>query len=185
MKQINLLPKDEQRELKLLFFADDLLRFWIWIIISLLLFGGVTFLAKEYLNRQVADTEGQISLQKQILKSEDNELLKQRVEELNYEVSTIKNLQLHHYYWSESLKELATLLPVDITLNLLTMDRTTGLVEIEGVAGSRDSVLKFWSDMHRSEFFKDIDFPLANLNSATDDPFTFSFYIQPEKLKKP
>jgi Tfp pilus assembly protein PilN len=185
MKHINLLPKSEQKELRLLFFADDLIRFWIWIVVSLLIFAALTFLANEYLRSEVAETEGQIAQQRQILKSDDNEIVKQKVEELNYEVSTIKNLQINHYYWSDALVELVNLLPADIDLNLLSMDRVTGEVAIEGVAGSRDSVLKFWSDIHKSVYFKDIDFPLANLNRATEDPFRFSFFVKVEKVKNP
>lgn len=185
MKQINLLPKEDQRDLKLQFFAEELMIFSFWVIISLLLFLSLTYIAKAYLSGQVANTEGQISQSKVILKSSDNELLKERVETINKQVNSIRILDSQHYYWSEALLELAKLLSPDISLNLVNMDRVTGEILIEGVAGNRESVLKFWADVHKSEFFKDINFPLANLQNATDDPFSYTFSINAEKIKKP
>ncbi|MBX4187497.1 MAG: PilN domain-containing protein [Candidatus Doudnabacteria bacterium] len=124
-------------------------------------------------------------MEKNVLKSSDNELLKQQVEAINTQTVTIRNLQGQHYYWSEAFHDLATRLPADIVVDELTADRPTGKVTMEGVAGNRESVLKFWADMHKSEFFNNIDFPLSNLDAATNDPFVFSFFIVPDKLRNP
>lgn len=185
MKQINLLPKSEQKDLKLQFFSEQLVRFWIWVLISLALFLGLTYLAKEYLNSQIADTDGLIALERQILRSDDNEQLKLEVEGLNNQMLSIRSLSNQHYYWSEALIELARLLSPDVHLDLVVMDRASGKVQIQGTAGNRENVLKFWADVHKSEYFKNIDFPLANLNRATQDPFTFNFFINAEKLRTP
>jgi Tfp pilus assembly protein PilN len=185
MKSINLLPKSEQKELKLQSFVDQLTIFWVWVVISLAFFLALTYVARIYLGGQVSDVESQINSEKQVLKSSDNELLKQQVEGLNAQINAIKNLQSQHYYWSQALDELAKLLPADISLDSLSADRTSGKVQIQGVADTRESVLKFWADMHKSAYFKNIDFPLANLDSATKDPFSFTFFIVPDKLKSP
>lgn len=185
MKPINLLPKSEQRELKLQSFADQLTLFWIWAIISVIFFVALTYTAKIYLDGQMTETESQITVEKQVLKSSDNESLKKQVESMNSQIAAIRNLQNQHYYWSQALNELARLLPTDIVVDSLAADRATGQVQIEGVAGTRESVLQFWSNVHKSEYFTNIDFPLANLNFATNDPFTFAFFIVPETLKNP
>jgi Tfp pilus assembly protein PilN len=185
MKQINLLPKTEQKELKLHAFADRFILFWIWAIISVVFFMALSYTAKIYLEGQKTEIESQIVSERQILRSSDNEQLKKQVETINAQINAIKNLQSQHYYWSQALNEIARLLPVDIALDSLTADRATGKVTIGGVAGNRESVLQFWAEMHKSEFFNNIDFPLENLNKATDDPFTFTFYIIPEILRNP
>src|SRR5688572_25875617 len=115
MNLINLLPKKEQRDLTLHFFGEQMVRFWVWILITIALFLGLTFLAKEQLNREIADTEGQIALRKQVLKTADNELLKQQVEGINNQMNAILNIQSQRYYWSEALIELSKLLPADIS----------------------------------------------------------------------
>jgi Tfp pilus assembly protein PilN len=185
MKQINLLPKEEQRELRLTFFNDQLIRFWIWILVSMMLFVSITYIAKAYLSGQVAETEGQIALSEQILKSSDNELLKSQVEALNQEISALKSIQTQHRFWSVALEELPKILATDISLDTMVVDRATGRVDIAGVAGSRESVLKFWSDVHKSDYFTNINFPLSNLEKPVTDPFTFSFTIKEDKVKKP
>lgn len=185
MKLINLLPKSEQRELQLQAFADQLTMFWIWVIVSVVFFVALTYTAKIYLNGQMTETESQIAVEKLVLKSSDNELLKQQVEAINAQIGSIRSLQTQHYYWSSALNELARLLPADIVVDTLTADRVTGKVTLAGMAGRRESVLQFWADMHKTEYFKNIDFPLANLNFPTNDPFTFSFFIVPEILRNP
>src|SRR3989344_8292951 len=181
MKTINLLPKIDQKELRLQFFATQLAVFWFWVIVSLFFFVTLTFTVKAYLSVQLSETEGQISLDKDILRSSDNELLKKQVENLNTQLGVIKNLQSEHYYWSRALIELSNILPVDITLDRLTMNRQDRKVEIRGNAKTRESVLQFWANVHKSDYFYNIDFPLANLQKAIDDPFYFSFYINPQQ----
>jgi Tfp pilus assembly protein PilN len=185
MRQINLLPKDEQRDLKLMFFSDQLIMFWIWVLVSLLLFISLTYIAKAYLSGQVADIEGDIALNQQVLKQSDNELLKQQVEGLNDQINGIKNLQSQHQYWSKALAELARMLSADVSLDVVVIDRASGKISIQGVAGSRESALKFWSDVHKTTYFRNIDFPLPNLQKPTDDPFSFSFFINPDMIKSP
>ncbi|MBX4187498.1 MAG: hypothetical protein KW802_04625 [Candidatus Doudnabacteria bacterium] len=51
MKLINLLPKSEQKDLKLQSFADQLLLFWIWALVSLVFFVALTYTAQIYLSR--------------------------------------------------------------------------------------------------------------------------------------
>ena len=185
MKRINLLPKTAQRALQLRFFADQLLFFWAWFIISLVFFLGLTYTAKIYLSSQVTNLDSQIDSNKLILKSSDNELLKQQVEGLDNQIKTIKSLQSQHYYWSETLIELAKLLPSDISVESVTLKRATNQIRIEGIADNRESVLKFWADVHKSDYFVSIDFPLANLNKATDDPFTFTLVVNKDRIKSP
>lgn len=185
MKQINLLPKSERQELKLQLFSEQFISFWIWVMISLVFLVGLTYSAKIYLSGQVASAESQINLEKQVLKTSDNEMLKQKVDELNNQINLIKSMDGQHYYWSKALVEVGNLLPTDISLDSLSMDRTTGKVDIKGTAADRESVLKFWANIHKSEIFRNVNFPLENLNRPKDDPFVFSFFIVPDKLKTP
>lgn len=183
-KVINLLPKDKQREVKLLQFAHQQTVFWMWAIISIVVFLILTLLAKVYLGQQQAQAQSEVNAQKQILKSSDNEALKQQVEDLNSQIAGIKNLQKDHIYWSKALAELGNLFAGNISLDLLSIDRESGKIQVQGTAGSRDSVLKFWSDIHKTPTFRDIDFPLANLERATDDSFAFTFYANLDQLKQ-
>lgn len=184
MKRINLLPKSEQQEVRLQFFTKQLVVFWLWVLISLLLFLIITLVVQSYLKGQVTSIDTQINADRQVLKSSDNEILKQQVGDLNNQISNLKNLSAQHYYWSKALAELGNLLAADMQVDLLSLDRASGKVEIRGTAGTRDSVLKFWSDIHKSAYFKNINFPLSNLEKPVSDSFTFTFYVNPESLKQ-
>ena len=144
---------------------------------------GFTFVTKIYLNSQVALIDDQISNDKKILKSSDNEALRKQVEGLNNQVGAINNLQSGHYYWSRALVELSNILPPEISLDLIKIDRDTSKIEISGTAKTRDSVLQLWSNVIKSSYFKNVNFPLDNLEKATDDPFSFTFYVNVDKLK--
>jgi cell division protein FtsL len=185
MKQVNILPKKEQKELALHFFGEQLVKFWVWVFISLFLFIALTYTAKVYLNAQVTDIDSRIAAEHQTLKSSDNEKLKQQVSDLNKHIDMIRNLDSQHYYWAPVLIELNRLMSTDMSFNAISFDRPSSKVVVQGLAGSRESVLKFWADMHKSDYFRDIDFPLENLNFATHDPFNFSFFLEPAKLKSP
>jgi Tfp pilus assembly protein PilN len=184
MRSINLLPKDAQRDVRLQFVAKQLLMFWIWVLISVIAFLVLTLVARIYLAQQKTGIESAISQQRETLKSSNNELLKQQVSSINSQTATIKNLSGQHYYWAEAFVDLANRIPADMQADLISLDRTTGKVEIQGMSGTRSSVLQFWSNMHKSAFFKDIDFPLSNLDQATNDSYTFTFYLNPDQLKQ-
>jgi uncharacterized membrane protein len=184
MKRINLLPKTQQQELVLLFLSQKILLFWIWIVITLVIFLILTLAGKSYLSRQLADVSHQVETKKAVLKSSDNELLKQQVGNLNNQILAIKNINAQHYQWAAALIELGNLFAQDLSMDLITVDRATGKVDVKGTAATRESVLKFWSDIHKSTYFKNINFPLSNLNRATNDSFTFSFYLNPEQIKQ-
>src|SRR5690606_22559641 len=98
-------------------------------------------------------------------------------------ISLIDSLRRDHYYWSRALIELSYLVDSNTRLSSVNMDRETGEVKVTGIADDRDGILAFWSAVHKSEVFHNIDFPLTNLESDDDAPFAFTFYIKPEALK--
>ncbi len=184
MKTINLLPKAEQKEIKLELIAHQLLNFWFWIVGSMLLLFALSLITSVQLRTSIADTELEIIKSKEALSSATNQQLERQVVNLNSEIDKVKLLRSQHYYWSNGLIELANILPSDMVIDLLFLDRASGKVDVSGIAEDRESVLKFWSDMHKSKYFKDINFPLPNLERAFDTSFSFSFYIKPEQIKQ-
>ncbi|OGE88907.1 MAG: hypothetical protein A3J07_04410 [Candidatus Doudnabacteria bacterium RIFCSPLOWO2_02_FULL_49_13] len=185
MRRINLLPKIWQREFQLHLFANQLLAFWLWILITLVVFLIVVIVGRTYLISQNQQVLAAIETKRQTLKTSGNEELKLEILRLNQDIANVDKLNANHYYWSQALTELGNLLPSDLQIDLLTLDRATGKIEIKGTAGNRDNILKFWGDLHKSAYFMNINFPLSNLNQATNDPFTFTFYINPETVKQP
>ena len=183
MRQINLLPAVEQRELKLMFLAARLSAFWIWIIASLLVFFALGLGSRFYLERMSTDTQNQIEQNKTLLDSSNFKDLQNQILQLNRNIKEIKNLQSQHYYWSSALVQLSNIIPADMQLNQINFDRANGEVDITGQAATRDSVILFWSNVIKSEYFKNINFPLTNLEKAKNPDFTFTFYVNSDKFK--
>jgi Tfp pilus assembly protein PilN len=183
MKPINLLPTVERRNLKLQFLSNRLLVFWFWIIATLLVFFFLSLLTRFYIDRQISATEGDIAQNKALLDSADYKDLQDQILLFNRNIKEIKNLQNQHYYWSNALVELANLVPTDMQLNQVAFDKGTGAIVIKGQAKTRESVIAFWSNVIKSEFFKNINFPLENLEKAEFPEFTYTFYVNPDKFK--
>jgi|GEM_PF-2021745 Tfp pilus assembly protein PilN len=183
MKSINLLPAVEQKELRLQFLVQKLSRFWFWIIGSLVVFFALTLATRFYLERMITDTQSQIEQNKTLLNSADYKDLQNQIQLLNKNIKEIKNLQSQHYYWSNALVQLANLVPADMQLNQVHFDRSTGQIDVNGQAVTRESVLTFWSNVIKSDYFKNINFPLANLERAKYPDFTYKFYVNPDKFK--
>ncbi len=183
MKKINLLPKPEQQELKLQLFSQQLLKFWILIAASLVVFFLLTKATQIYLNRTVSDTQNKISQNKALLNSSDYRDLQRQILAINSNIKEIENLEDHHYYWSNALIELARLIPPNMQLNNIDFDSITGKIQINGQAQNRDAVIGLWSNIIKSEYFKNINFPLANLEKAKLPDFTYTFFINKDKFK--
>ncbi len=184
MKVINLLPKDEQKQTHLEFLFQHLLLFWFIVIGSLVVFIALIFATKIYLNRKAQATDAEIVKSHDTLNSSDYRSLQDQVLELNASIRELNNFIGQKYYWSKAIIALTNLIPADVQLNQVTLDRETGRIEILGQAESRDSVILLWSSIIKSDYFRDINFPLANLERAKIANFTFTFFVNKDKINK-
>ena len=185
MKLINLLPKDEQKELKLELIASQVASFWVFAVLSLVALFTLSFTAEILLKQTIENKNEEIAGQKRSLEAADIKEVEQQVVALNDQIKAIRNLQQQHYYWSKALVEIGNLTPQNLHFSILSFDRSSGKVEVTGTAGSRASVIEFWANIKRSNLFKNIDFPLANMEKATDGGFSYTFYINEPEIKKP
>ncbi len=184
MRFINLLPKSEQKETQLQFFSRSQTLFWVWVAITLVMFLAGTFAARLYLTTIQKQTVKDIVEKQKSLQTSDNEQLKTEVNNINQQIRVIKSLESQHVYWSKGFEELGRLFNPDLQIDLISVDRATGKVELLGKSTNRDSVIAFWSGIHKSKYFKNINFPLSNLERANNTNFTFTFYVNMDELKQ-
>jgi Tfp pilus assembly protein PilN len=184
MKIINLLPKSAQKELQLQQQAEILKQFWVSVSLVLLVLFLMSFAAEFMLKQNTIAVESEIIDLRRELSTAANQKLDDEVKALNTQIKTLNTLQSQHYYWSNALVELSRVMPTDLSVDFLTLDRSNGKVEIAGKGGSRISVLLLWANIKRTKMFKDINFPLTNLEKSEDGAFTYVFYINPDEVKK-
>ncbi len=182
-KMINLLPESEVKELKLELASKQFLKFFSMIFITLLLFILASVVGKIWVSAEMSGDDSVISSLQSQLNSSDNQALQKEIVQLNGQIKNVKSFQQQHYAWSKVLTEIGNLSPSDFQLQLLTADKSNGQIVINGTAGKRDSVLQFWSNVKKSSYFQNINFPLTNLEQPTNTPFTFTFFINPAQIK--
>ncbi|MBX4204987.1 MAG: PilN domain-containing protein [Candidatus Doudnabacteria bacterium] len=183
MKITNLLPQSELKGLRLLLASKLLVKFFIVIAISLTAFFLMTMAVRFYIEGSITESQSRIGELQRQLSSSDNQALEKQVLNLNTQIRNIKSANQQHYYWSKALVELGNITPVGMHLNTLDVDRASGKLVVEGVSDNRDDVITFWSNVTKSSYFQNINFPLNNLESAADTEFTFTFSIKPETIK--
>lgn len=184
MKQINLLPKIEQRQIGFDLLTQKLIRFG-FLVLSLLVIVFLLSLGSQiYLRKKMTSLKQEIAGQEALLTSSDNQELQKQVVDLNQQIRTIEQLKGQHLEWSKVLIELTNLLPTDMRVTTLGVDRASLKLTITGTAENRDSVLKFWSNVKKSRYFTDINFPLINLEKPTSTPYTYTLTINAEALKQ-
>jgi Tfp pilus assembly protein PilN len=184
MKIINLLPKDEQRQLKLDMVNHQLRVFWAIILSSIILFVALGFATQQYLRLSVKKVDEQIAVNKAKLESADIKELQQQVLKLNQNIKEIKTVRGQQYKWSEVMLEIARVMPAEVQLNSLQIERATGKIIVLGKAEDRDTVIAVWSQIKKSPMFYDVNFPLPNLEQPVDGNFTYTFFINLENIKQ-
>lgn len=181
---INLLPKTEQKEIHYELMSHQLTNFWLWIVLSLALLFILSLLSVFQIKRLSHGADGEIAASRQALSSASNQELEKQVLLLNNEIKKIDLLRASHYQWSEALVELSSIIPGDMVIDILSLDRATGKIDMTGFASDRESIIKFWSDMHKSKYFKNINFPLSNLEQPRNTAYQFTFFINDEQIKQ-
>jgi hypothetical protein len=184
MKIINLLPKEEIKQLRLETVSSQILGFWIWVLVSLAVVFTLSIASTILLTQKISYNNDMIEQKKEELRTSTTKQLEQEVSSLNERILLIDRLRKDHYYWSNAYIELVNMLDTDVTLDTVTMNRETGMVEVQGLAADREGVLSFWAAVKKSTIFEKINFPLTNLEKDVDANFGYIFYLKPEEMKK-
>lgn len=177
-KSINLLPPAEQKEIKLLEASREVRDFGIWLVVSLAALAALLFVTRIFLSAELASVAGQQAASAAALENLQGGALRQEIELFNKDLANFKKLEEHETSLAPVLREFGRLLPPDLTLDSLNITRADGKVEVSGRGGTRTSVLRLRQLLLDSEYFENVNFPLANLERAGDTPWKYRFYIK-------
>jgi len=182
-KYINLLPPAEQQLVKVEETSGLIKDFGIWLAIALVVLSLFLFATKIFLNERLDDSRQQLATETETLTRLQATEARKEVEMLNADLQNLKVLESQAEKWSAALIELARLLPADMTVDSLSIDRKTLRVEASGHAASRSSVLGLRAGLIESEFFSNVNFPLDNLEKSRNLPWKYRFQLNRDKLK--
>src|SRR3989344_3738236 len=173
-KVLNLLPHSEQKELHYEVLVNQIKDLMIWLVLSMLVIFMLSILSEQILRVKISNLDREITQNQLDSSTEENKALQNEIKQINLSVKNLQALDKQHYYWSNALIELTNILPLDVRLNFISFDRTSKKIDISGVARDRDSIIQLWSDLHKSRYFNNINFPLSNLEKPNDGDFSFS-----------
>lgn len=182
-RRINLLPPAEQQANRVHEASYQLRDFGIWLLISLGLLAFFLAAARFYLQEQLQTSAEELAQQTNFLNNAETASLKKDIESLNTDLANFQTLSADQRRYSAVFMELARLLPSDMTIDRLSFDTADNKAELAGRGGSRSSVLKFRENLVSSQYFKNVNFPLANLERAAGASWSYRFYVDPERLK--
>ncbi len=181
-KYINLLPPAEQKQFKLVKVRLLFLHFAWFLVGSVIVLCLLLLGADFWLRRELNDVTRQVETQSEALQKIKSSRLSEQAERLNLSLENFQILKSSRQSWSKIFMELASILPQNITLDNVAVNRSDKKIEISGRAGSRESVLALRRKILESAYFVNVNFPLSNLEKAQNVPFKYRFYYKPELL---
>lgn len=158
MLRLNLVSTEQKKEIKLrhiYYFIKtiNLILMIIIIAIAIILLAAKTILQSKF-NETVAQTT---------LVTKTNQGYNNKVQAINNKLNFIENIQTEFIPWSNLIKKLAEITPLEVNFNNIKLNATDQTIKIKGWAKFRSSLLEFKEKMAASENFKEIDFPIKNI----------------------
>ena len=147
----------------------------IWFSIFLLIFTLLLTSTYFYLSILLKAQNNSIEVRKQDERIQLLAELETRIRQANQQVSRIHLKQKDLILWTPILEELAEITPSGIYLTNFSYQASTGEINLNGWANTRNNLLLFQKSLEESSFFEEIEAPLSNLIKQTGIDFSFSF----------
>lgn len=177
-KNINLLPPSEQRQIALAATNAEVVRFGAWLVASIAILAVLLLAAMAVLQARLRVTADAVAGARTQLQELEQSALRDEVDTLNRDLKNYQVLSGFGGGISESLRELGRIIPPDVTLDSVAVDPVAKRVEISGRSGIRTSSLQFRQNILQSEFFYGVNFPLKNLEKASETTWSYRFYFR-------
>ncbi|MBD3282028.1 MAG: hypothetical protein GF387_00215 [Candidatus Portnoybacteria bacterium] len=173
---MNLIPLKQKKRIRLLMLYQNVvssgLLFVFLILFLVIILGGFLI----FLNFKYQEIERNIVLeQSQVIKDETVKGIERKIEGLNNNLRKIAEIQEEQSHVYEMLDNLSRNLFIDIRVDSLQVDSSSGKISVSGFAEERDSLLRIKETLENDKEYSDIDFPISNITNPRNIDFHFSF----------
>ncbi len=169
MLTINLSPKEDQTAYKQerIFFIikNSFLLFLIFLVFITI----ILICAKVYLGKNLDDLVGSSYISANLTKE-----IKTKVTNINTKLRQISEIQKDYYEFSKPLLGLGQLIPNNIQITSLNLNKNNMQFFLKGISKTREDLLSLQNNLETSSLFGDIKFPLSNLLVKENINFEFS-----------
>jgi len=180
MLDINLLPPQQKKRLKLRIYYQNIISSG-FILLLLILF-LVVFLAGFliFLNFRYRVIENRITVeQSKIIQTQTVKEMEKKLKDLNRELEELREIETERSNLYSILDNISQNLLVGVRVYSLEINRNSGMVTVTGFSHTRENLLTIKKILENSPNYKNIDFPLSNLANPKDINFRFSFTYAP------
>jgi len=136
------------------------------IFIFTAIFSGLLLGSKYYLELRLG---GILAQNAQGINQAQNLAL--NVKKINNKIEAVSDIQKGYYRWSPVLAKLAQLTPAEISFAELDLYKQDEIIEIKGLAKTRNDLINYQKTLENSGWFKKIDLPLESLISKENNNF--------------
>ncbi|MBP9686338.1 MAG: hypothetical protein KBD66_00890 [Candidatus Doudnabacteria bacterium] len=183
-KQINLLPKEQQKELVLRGWFRNLLRVYMLALASFVLVILLFFGATSYLSLQGRGLQSEAEELRALAATDEATKIKLAVKAVNGYVDDYLTLVATAPKWSQLFREFTHMVPSGVQVQSFTVDATRKQVTIQGFGATREQVLSLYDALvAASDRFTNVDYPLENVARPTNINFHYSFTVKDQVLQ--
>ena len=174
---LNLLSPAQKAALRTRLLYAMIERLMISLVIFALLAGALLLLVKAQLSKNLIEIQS-----RQILAAE-YVTVNESVRVLDQQLARVETLQKMAMSPSALLRDLAARTPSGVAVTSLRFEVTTGKMNVNGIAATRENLLAYEAALKGSPFVKQLESPISNLFRRTDAPFQFEIQLNVEALK--
>ena len=174
MINLNLIPPEKKTKLKeeKVIFLLKTIAFTLVIFFGLFL--GLLYGTRILLDQRLTKINNEISSLESTTANGNQSTFSSLIKEINEKIVIIKNIQSNYIKWSAYLAEFSPLIPVNISLNEITINQETCKIQIRGIASFRDDFLILKSNLENSLILDSIESPISNLIKQENINFDLS-----------
>lgn len=177
MIDINLLSKEQKKDILLIRLYSTTKKSAMIIFV----FAAACFMllsaAKLYLGRQMTATQGNASLAQN-----QNRNLSSQVKRTNEEINAYLSILEISPRWSDLLNDLSDGFGGAIIPRRIKMNGPQGIMELSGIAKTREDLAEFQSKLRQSGWYADVKLPLEMLAAKENIAFNLQASINLEKI---
>jgi len=176
-RYINLLPPDEQKEITAAVAIARVSSFGFWLLVSVAVLAALLLAAGFTLTAQLRAANETVAASEDELAKFEQSQLREEVGVFNQDLRNFQTLAAGKTEYSEALREFASILPTELTLDRFAI-LEDGRVEVMGRGATRTSALRLRQNVLGSPHFEGINFPLKNLEKARDGEWNYRFSVK-------
>ena len=140
MKINNLLPREEQNEIRKEQMLSHLRRFNFWSIASYLIIVLLLIGARILMEQNLSNIDSDIRAEKQIIAKADNAAIKKQIDFNNGSITDYNSLAAGNPVWSKILEGFAGIVPDGILIKNFSASMETSQINVSGIGQTRDAV---------------------------------------------